>query len=230
MPAYNEEATIERVVFEHREVLSSVRDLIDDWEIVCLDDASTDRTLQVLQSLAARDNKIRVIRHPRNKGIYESFGDLFRDAKGTHIYMTASDGQWPAANIRRMLDPVLSSRSDLVVGVRANRGEVYGVWRYIVSSVFNLLPRIFFGVDTEDAGSVKLGKREIFNFELVSRSPFAEAERIIRARRENCRVDFVSITFTPRTSGKMSGAKWKNLTASGRDFLRCILKYGVFKR
>jgi len=225
MPAYNEEASIEQVILEHLQVLERIQE-IADWEIVCLDDGSVDQTPKILERVAESNEKLRVIRHPENRGIYESFAHLFQAARGTHIYATAADGQWPAANLIRML-PSIASGSDLVVGVRLNRQEVYSLQRRLVSSAFNLLPLLLFGVKTVDAGSIKLGTRDVFALDLISQSPFVEAERIIRAQRSGYQVDFVPIEFLPRLGGKATGAKWGNIVASTHDCIRCVGAYGL---
>ena len=227
MPSYNEESNIEAVINEHVGVLRSLEDEISKWEIVCLDDASTDRTAEILDAISGRNTNIRVIRHERNMGIFASFTNVQNAGEGTHIYSTASDGQWPASNIVGMLDAMKNHNADLVVAVRTNRKQVYGPWRLLVSTGFNLLPRILFGINTEDAGGVKLGRREVFRFNLISRSPFGEAERIIRARREGLRVIYYPIEFTPRLAGKMSGAKLSYIVGSLRDCFRCVVAYGL---
>jgi dolichol-phosphate mannosyltransferase len=222
MPVYNEEAALEQTLSEHIRVLERLRR--SDWEIVCVDDASKDGSAEILDRMSSSDGRIRVIRHSQNRGIYESFDDLFRNAKGTYIYMTGSDGQWPAENIERML-PLLSRGADLIVGVRQNRNRIYGLKRRIVSHAFNFLPRVLFGVRTADAGSIKLGRRDVFQFELISRSPFAEAERIIQARMRGYRVEFVPILFRSRNGGKEYGAKWSNVRRSLQDLFRCWKAY-----
>ena len=120
----------------------------------------------------------------------------------------------------------LDAGADLVVGVRPNRSEIYSVSRRAISFLFNLLPRIFFGVKTSDAGSIKLGVKDVFKFDLISRSPFVEAERIILARRRGYRVAFVPIEFLSRTAGKERGASWRNVRQSLIDCFRCVNFYG----
>jgi len=225
LPAYNEQSSIEEVVLEHHRVLCSLGSRLSDWEIVCLDDASTDSTPAILKKLAANVPRLRVLKHEKNQGIFASFRDLFSSARGTHVYLTASDGQWPAANLVTMLAE-LEAGADLVVGVRPNRSEIYSASRRTISFLFNLLPRIFFGVKTSDAGSIKLGVREVFRFDLISRSPFVEAERIILARRRGYRVAFVPIQFLSRTAGKERGASWRNVRGSLIDCFRCLNFYG----
>ena len=221
MPAYNEQPHIEAVVREHLQAVTKLADSLDDWEIVCLDDGSQDDTAGIIERLSRETNKIRLLRHGQNKGIYESQTDLYLNARGTHVYTTGSDAQWPASNLLKMF-PALQTGADLVVGVRQNRSAIYSLRRRIVSYAFNLLPKVLFGLSTRDAGSIKLGVREVFTCNVISRSPFAEAERIIRAYRRGWRVEFVPIEFLPRSHGKAKGATFRNVVASVRDCFRLV--------
>lgn len=226
LPAYNEEAAIGPVVVEHAAVLETLSPIIADWEILCVDDASTDRTLDILVRLQQSITKLRVLHHSENQGIHASFAHLYREAKGSLIYSTGADGQWPAEHLKRLLEPLLGE-ADLVVGVRTNLREIYGPLRRLTSFAYNWLPRLIFRVAIRDAGSIKLGRREIFAFEMISRSVFAEAERIIRAHREGWKVAFVPIDFRPRSTGRATGGRWKNIIASVRDLIRCVWEYGA---
>lgn len=230
MPAYNEEASIKKVILDHVELLESLGGQVADWEIVCLDDASTDRTAEILAELAASIPRLRILRHAKNKGIFESMAAVTRAARGTHVYLTASDGQWPAENLLPLLRAVTESHADLAIWVRQNRSEVYGLKRRIVSYFFNLLPRLLFGVKTMDAGSAKLALREIYTFDLISHSPFAEVERILLARRAGYRIARVLAAFKARPGGNETGANLKNVLASLRDCFRCIRRYGLRSR
>lgn len=220
MPAYNEKANIEPVILEHVSMVTKMAAVIPRWEIVCVDDGSTDGTAESLRRLASRIPQLRVIRQ-ENQGIFGAVTRGYREARGRYIYSTASDGQWPAENLETMF-AALRAGADLVIGVRTNRREVYTPARRVISFFFNLLPRLLFGVAVEDAGSIKLGKREVFQVDLISRSPFFEAERIIRAWHAGLRLDFVPIRFLRRTAGKEKGASVKNIVGSVRDLLLCF--------
>jgi polyisoprenyl-phosphate glycosyltransferase len=224
MGAFNEEASIEGVILKHVEMLQELQPRVPRWEIVCVDDGSTDGTPQILDRLQSRLPELRVIRHQSNQGIAATQVHLYREVRGTHIYFTGSDGQWPPENLPRMLGFALAG-ADLVVGVRENRREVYNLRRQFVSFAFNLLPQLLLGVKTGDAGSVKLGRKELFTLPVVSRSPFAEAERILQAHRSGYKVDFVPIRFHNRSGGKAKGVSWRNIVSSTRDLFRCFLVY-----
>ena len=87
---------------------------------------------------------------------------------------------------------------------------MYTPARRVISAVFNKLPQILFGARLQDAGGTKLGIREVFDYNLISRSPFFEAERIILAQRQGLRVEFVPIQFLTRPGGKAMGASARN--------------------
>jgi len=224
MAAYNEEAAIERVVLEHVDVLNRIGVVVPEWEIVCVDDGSKDRTPQILCGLQARTPRLRVIRQ-ENTGIFGAFTRAYQEARGSHIFVTGSDGQWPAENLEVML-PFLLSGAAVVVGVRTNRREVYSPTRRVVSALFNRLRLLLFGVRVEDAGSTKLGIREVFEYDLISSSPFFEAERLILAYRHGLRVELVPIRFLARSGGRAAGVSLKNVSSSVRDLARCLMAYG----
>ena len=105
MPVYNEEVSIQKVVMDHVEVLERLGSALPAWEIVCVDDGSRDRTPQILGELQARDPRVRVIRQA-NQGIYGAFTRAYKESRGSHIFVTGSDGQWPATNIETLLRPI----------------------------------------------------------------------------------------------------------------------------
>lgn len=225
MPAYNEQASIGRVVLEHAAMLDAMPAAVPRWEIVVVDDGSTDRTPIVLDQLRAHVPAMRTVRQ-QNQGICGAVTRAILEARGSHVYSTGSDGQWPASNFIRMLD-ALDQGADLVLGIRVNRRELYGPRRLLVSRCYNLIPPLLFGVPVHDAGSVKLGRAEAFRLPLISRSPFFEAERVIRAQRAGMKIAYAPISFTGRDGGRETGASWKNIRASLRDVVRCALAYGL---
>jgi glycosyltransferase involved in cell wall biosynthesis len=220
IPAYNEEKAIGRVLEDHIKELGKIERELKGWEIVCLNDASTDGTLRVMTSIAQLQPKVRVLSNEQNQGIAAAFNRLFQESRGTHIYVTAGDNQWPASNLSILLRRMTATGSDLVIGVRQNRREVYTVWRQFLSFLFNIVPKLFYRVDTQDANGIKLGRREIFVMPVRSRSFFAEIERIILAHRQGYAITTAPIEFKVRSSGKAKGSSWKNIWMTLRDMVK----------
>src|SRR5262249_23731309 len=122
MPVYNEAAAIEQVIRDHVAVLEQLGDVVPEWEIVCVDDGSKDASPAILKGLQGEFPRLRVVRQ-ENQGICAAVTKAYQTTRGSHIYNTGSDGQWPAENLQIML-PKLLEGADLVMGVRTNRREV----------------------------------------------------------------------------------------------------------
>jgi hypothetical protein len=105
--------------------------------------------------------------------------------------------------------------------IAARRHKHYRPIRAAVSWAFNTIPQVLFGVRTRDAGAVKLVRREIIErFDLVSRSPFSEAERLIRAARAGYRITERPTDTQPRQHGRSGGAKRRLIGEALRDVVR----------
>jgi len=220
VPAYNEEKAIGRVLEDHLVEIRKIEGRIKDWELLCINDASTDGTWEVLTRIAAANPKVRILRHETNQGIAASFERLYHESRGTHIYLTGGDDQWPVENLSILFGHMQSTGSDLVIGVRQNRQKVYTLWRRILSYAFNIIPKMLYGIDTQDANGIKIGRRDIFVAPVKSRSFFGEVERIVIAHRQGKKITTVPILFKERPSGKAKGASWKYVWATWCDFLK----------
>jgi glycosyltransferase involved in cell wall biosynthesis len=218
IPVYNEERSIGHVLDEHIARL----DGIEQWEIICLDDASTDGTWGILEEYAGRQRHLRLVRHEKNQGISLSFRQLFQEARGDYIYLTAGDGQWPAENLTRLLKARQETQADLVIGVREGRDRVYGVGRKILSYGFNYLAACSLRLDVKDINGIKLGRRDIFTAPVHSKSFFAEVERLAAARQKNYQIVFAPVIFLPRLHGKPKGARLGNIVSTLSDFVRFL--------
>lgn len=215
MPVYNEEEALPDVLDE---AVAALRSSSLRCEIVVVDDASTDRSLLILEAYRqANPDLVRVLRHPANKGIMGACQTLYENARGSYVFIIGSDGQWKTAEALRMME--LRDRFDLIVGRR--RRKQYGWKRQIVSGAFNWLPRLLFGVATHDAGSIKLFRRDILALPTISVGPFREAERIIRASDAGLRIGSIDVEHFDRRGGVAGGAKFKLIRQSVVDLLRC---------
>lgn len=214
MPAYNEEEALPGVMEEAIAALSAAD---YSYEIVVADDGSRDRTPAILKEWQERfPDKIRIVSHPQNRGIAATVETLLRTARGNYIFLNGSDGQWKTAEGLRLM--AARTRYDIIVGVR--RCKYYNLWRAFVSSAYNALCFLLFGVRTYDAGSSKVIKREILDIPLTSKGVFREAERMIRAQRRGYRIGAVEVEFLPRRSGNASGARLDLVVQAIVDLLR----------
>lgn len=200
-PVYNEEDTIEGVLFEAHQLLSR-SDL--DYEIIVCDDASTDKSRQIIDSIVSKLPDFKLIRHEKNMGIRDTFEDIYKAATKQTVFLNSTDRQWPTAILFDMVE--FLDRADIIIASR--RHKKYDILREVVSWGFNAVGPVFFGVKTYDAGAVKLVKKEIIKkFELISKSPFTEAERLIRAKKAGYKILNYPVEIAARKHGKSTGVK-----------------------
>jgi glycosyltransferase involved in cell wall biosynthesis len=114
MPSYNHEE------FIAESIESVLGQDFDDFELIIVDDASTDSSRQIIQKYAAEDSRIRVILHEANCGIAKTMNDGIEAAKGKFIAFTASDDVWTKARLTKQL-AVIASNENLIVW---SEGEV----------------------------------------------------------------------------------------------------------
>lgn len=213
-PAYNESATLSGVIERAHDLLANSG---VDYEILLCNDASTDNTGAIANELAARLPRMKAFHNERNKGIRETFEFLYANASKDFVFLNSTDGQWDTAILFDLLP--LTSEWDVIIASR--KAKHYSAVRTFVSGAFNSIPRILFGVKTYDAGAVKLVRREIIKrFTLVSRSPFSEAERLIRAARAGYRICEYPVEVQPRRAGVAQGVRAKLVVEAVLDLWR----------
>lgn len=223
VPAYNEEVTIKQIVMDADATL----DQIDSpSEILVIDDASKDRTWEILCAMRPTLPRLQLRRHEVNQGIASTFAELYQWAGKDLVFLNSADGQWKMSTLLELLP--LAHDHEIVIARR--RTKHYSVGRHLVSWMFNVLPRLLFGTVTYDAGSVKLVRRAVYDLPIISKGVFGEAERIIRAQRNGLRISATDVEHFPRTSGQALGAKPRLVLEAARDFLRCWCDIVLLRR
>jgi len=203
-PMWNEEAGLSQAVAAAREACEGLRDTgeIEDWEVILVDDASTDATGEIADEIASRDPRVRVAHHSRNRKLGGSIRTGFDCAR--HELLLYSDADLPfdlgeAAKACRLLRMY---RADIVSAYRHDRtGE--GVVRTVYSYAYNWLIRAVFGLRIRDVNfAFKLCRRRVFDHvRLESEGSFIDAELIARASRMGFRVIQFGVDYFPRTRG-----------------------------
>lgn len=120
IPVYNEADNIEPMM---REILAAFADRPETYEIIFVDDASTDGSVALLERLTREAGVLRFLKHRRNFGQSAAVGTGFRGARGEWIGTLDGDGQNDPADLPKMLDEARRLGVDCVTGVRAKRQD-----------------------------------------------------------------------------------------------------------
>lgn len=226
MPAYNEEACIERSVREALEALDELSD--GSAEVLVLDDGSTDATPEILDRLGQQDDRLRVVRQDPNRGIGWYERAMLSEARGEWVFFTGADGEWDPRESLRFVDLAESEGLDAVLGYRTEKH--YTAWRKLVSWVFNASLRWFFGARFRDVGSIRLLRRALFEpLTLYSNSAFLNAERLLVARRKGASIKEVPVEHRERFAGRGGGAKLGAIREALADLVGTRLRWFRFE-
>jgi glycosyltransferase involved in cell wall biosynthesis len=204
-PMWNEEAYIERALtFGRRacEKLVASGD-IADYELIVVDDKSTDRTGEIADRMASADPHVRVIHHEHNRKLGGSMKTGFAAATGDLVLYTDADLPFDMAELPRAVRLLREYDVDIISAYRFDRtGE--GLLRALYTWVYNALIKALFGVKVRDINfAFKLCRRRIFDHvELRSEGSFIDAELVIRATRLGYEIMQMGVDYFPRTRGE----------------------------
>jgi glycosyltransferase involved in cell wall biosynthesis len=205
LPAYNEEAIIERTV---RHVAGVLACLTSEFEVIVTNDGSRDGTGAVLADLQARepDLQLRVVTHERNRGYGAAVASGFDAARKDLVFLTDGDKQFNVDELRLFL-PEIDLSTDMVIGWRRNRADP--PMRKLNALGWKLLVNTLFGYTARDVDcAFKLFRRQVWeSLTVYARGATFSAEFLIKARRMGFRVKEVGVSHLPRTAGRPTGAR-----------------------
>lgn len=198
-PAFNEEACIESVVGSWLAMLD--REGIDG-EIVIVDDGSTDRTAELLARLADRDDRVRPIEHPENRGYGRALRTAFLATRAPWIATMDSDGQFDPDDIPRLMRAQARSNADVVIGFRRRKADT--TLRVLADQGLRAVVRLLFGVRFRDTNcALKLLPRAwIVTARLEANGFPTPTEIVLRAARAGLEIEEVGVTHRVRAGGR----------------------------
>jgi glycosyltransferase involved in cell wall biosynthesis len=193
VPAHNEEATVARFVDKTAKAFAQ---LGHAWELVYVDDGSTDHTAERVLEAARDEPRVRLIRQRRNLGLTEALNRGFREARGDVIVFLPADLESdPEVDIPIMLDK-LAEGYDVVAGWRRGRRD----GKRFASRLANLTCRWLFGLDVHDMNWIKAFRREVTD-SLALRSQW-HRYMLVMAHSEGFRIGEVPVPYKARESGR----------------------------
>ena len=199
IPMFNEELNIEHAIAAGVEALTKYS---DDYEIIVVDDASTDDSPAMVARMAEENPRIRCIRHAKNRKLGGTLRSGFAAAtKDLVLYMDA-DLPFDPDVLGRAMRAMEVTGADLIAGYRHDR-TIEGLKRTIYSYLYNTLIGVLFGWPHRDINfSFKLMKRKVLQaIELRSEGSLIDAELIVKAKNRGFAIQQIGIDYFPRIRG-----------------------------
>ncbi len=219
LPTYNEESNLRRVVSETTKVLKSVA---EKWELLIVNDGSTDSTREVAIALSESDNRIQLIDHDKNRGYGAALASGFYNSKYSWISFIDSDGQFDFGEITNFIEKQKTTNADLVIGFYKSRKVSFG--KVVTSRLWELVVFLFFGLKVHDidCGFKLISKKVLDKISKLEseRGAFISSELLIKAKKAGFVIVEIPVTHYPRTKGEGTGRNINVIIKSFADLFR----------
>lgn len=197
LPCLNEAGNIADTVGRLARVLA---DIADHYEIIVVDDGSTDDTDKIVQQLSSENPNVRLVSHPYNLGYGRAVASGIATARYDWVFFSDGDGQFDFNDLYRFIP--YTPDYPLIVGYRRRRQE--GFRRTLTSKVYNGVVRLLFGLRMHDIDcSFKLMRRDMFErIKVESIQFFVDTEIMTKAHNLGYLMKELPVRHLPRRMGK----------------------------
>ena len=211
-PCHNEQANIEPLTQQALQVITRIS---DDYEVIIVNDGSTDATKEIADRLAQQDESVKAIHHPKNLGYGGALQSGFRAAEKEWVFYTDGDGQFDIGELPDLLS--LTRDYDIITCYRIDRKDSW--IRKLNAWAWGKLVRFMFSLPVRDIDcAFKLYRREIFDhIEMHSQGALIDTEILARAQRAGYRMVQRGVHHYPRTAGQQSGASIRVILRAFRE-------------
>jgi glycosyltransferase involved in cell wall biosynthesis len=199
IPMFNEELNIEPAVAASVE---SLEKYAGEWELVIVDDASTDASPRLAAALAAGEPRIRVVTHPVNRKLGATLRTGFAACTKDLIFYMDADIPFDPDVLGKAIRALQVTGADMIAAYRHDR-TMEGTRRAIYTVIYNWLIGVLFGWPHRDINfSFKLMKREVLEaIELKSEGSLIDAELVVKAKNAGFAIQQMGIDYFPRIRG-----------------------------
>lgn len=224
MPVFNEEDTLEEIV---RRVAGTTLKA----ELVAIDDGSSDGSKKILERLRDEGLIDLLLIHDENRGKGAALATGFAAATGDFVIVQDADLEYDPTEYRRLLQPILDDRADVVYGSRFMGGEPHRVlyfWHYLGNRFLTLASNMVTNLNLSDMETCyKCFRREVLEGLVIEEKGFGvEPELTAKVAAGGWRVYEVGVSYSGRTYAEGKKIGWKD----GIRAIYCIIKYGAFRR
>lgn len=220
IPAYNEEKNIETVV---KEAIGSVRKITSNYEILLIDDGSTDKTGKIINNLARKNKYIRAIHHKKNKGFTGAMKTCLFNAKKHLVFLAPADGQFNFSQLSKFVEAIRGC--DMVIGFKINSKE--SIYRKLGSLAIYTLYKKLFNVPLKEISSVFMWRRRVIEsieIESSDRGAMFLYEFFYKAIQKKFKYVEIPVIWKKRLHGKAKGRGMMNILITLEEMFKLWLK------
>lgn len=215
---------------------------VNDFEIVFVDDGSTDKTPEILASYAQKDTRLKVITHEQNLNVGYACRTAVMSASKDYLFWQTVDWSYDIDNLGIFLS--LLDHFDVVQGIRPvpvrllsyipiirsiyrvkSRSDTF--WKAVISLSNYYLIRILYHVPFHDFQNVTFYPRHLAqSCDVQAKTSFINPEFLIKSYEKGTTFIEVPIPFIPRTVGEAKGTRWRFVIRSAFDVIKNWFQWG----
>lgn len=202
LPAYNEEENIEHTV---NSCLIYLDKKFGDYEVVVVNDGSSDKTSEIVQRLTLNNSKIKLINHDINRGYGSALRTGFDNSIMDFIFFMDSDGQFDISELSQLIEKIEDNTA--VIGYRRKRADTS--IRLLNQKLYHQYIKIIFGLGVRDIDcAFKIFARSSYEKikPIKSDGALFSAELLIKLLRSGLKIVEVPVNHYPRQFGSQTGA------------------------
>ena len=226
IPCYNEEKTLQTCV----ERVLQIEDESLRLELIIVDDASVDNSVEVAQKLVAAYPQCKLITSSRNMGKGAALRTGFQHANGDFTAIQDADLEYNPVELKQLIQPLVEGKADVVYGSRFMTGRPHRVlyyWHSLGNKFLTMLSNMFTDLNLTDMETCyKVFRTEVLKSIEIRENRFGfEPEITAKIAQLNCRIYELGISYEGRTYDEGKKIGWKD----GFRTLYCIFKYNAPK-
>ncbi len=197
-PCYNDSKTIVKLV---EDVILTLKKLTNDYEVIVVDDGSTDQSIKLLKKLKKKYRNFKLVIHERNKGYGGALRSGFAATSKSLIFYTDGDGQYDVKELCVLL-PLMTTNIDFVNGIKMVRQDP--TYRIFIGNFYSLVVRWLFWLPVADVDcDFRLIRRSVIKkLKLTSNSGSICVELVKKSQREGAKFRQVSVHHLKRKWGR----------------------------
>lgn len=223
IPAYNEELTLGPII---QEALDIGKKSAKKFELLLVDDGSTDTTGQIMDKSAKRHTEITVLHHATNLGFTGAIKSCYEKSKYAWVFLAPADGQIYLSDLSLFIEK--TKNADVIIGYRKTRPEA--LLRKLNSYIFHTLYRSLFGITLKEISTAILWKKTILDKITITanpRSAMAQAEALYKAKLLGATFAQVPVPYYARKAGIAHGTDPAMIMQTLKEMVRLFWELKV---
>ena len=224
IPALNEQDVVRSVV---EQILREVEGKVREYEVILVNDGSTDMTGEVMERLARERKNVRVLHNPGNIGLGASYRRGVKEARCQYVMLLCGDGGFPASSLPAVFERI--GQADIVVPYMSNLRQLKTPTRYFLSKAYSWLLNLLFGFNLKYYNGLPVHRADLLRRIRITSNGFGfQGEVLVKLLKSGCSHVQVGVLGAEHTR-RSAALRFSNLVSVARTLAHLLKEIIRFK-